>query len=110
MAYFTEGRAIKGHSDYQLEWSGATWYFNSAKHRKLFLDNPGAYAPAFGGYCAYGVAIGSLLKIEGEQWAIVEDRLYLNFDKTWMAKWQKDSESLIMMAQATYADLVNEGD
>jgi hypothetical protein len=36
VAYFTLQNAIKGDSDIQLEWNGATWYFLSKDNRKLF--------------------------------------------------------------------------
>ena len=106
VAYFTRQQAMPGKPEYHHDWQGARWLFVSAEHRDLFAASPEAYAPRFGGYCAYGVAHGDLLKVEGDQWAVVEGRLYLNYDEKWMQRWQNDRETLIMMAEARYAELV----
>ena len=50
VAYFTENRAVKGDSDYQLVWRDAKWYFTSAEHRDMFKADPEAFAPQYGGY------------------------------------------------------------
>jgi len=50
VAYHTEGRAVKGDSQYSYEWNDAKWYFKSADNRDLFAANPEKYAPQYGGY------------------------------------------------------------
>ena len=50
VAYHTEGRAIKGMSEYSHEWNDARWYFASAQNRDLFAADPERYAPQYGGY------------------------------------------------------------
>jgi YHS domain-containing protein len=50
VAYHTEGRAIKGFSEYSHEWNDARWYFASAQNRDLFAADPERYAPQYGGY------------------------------------------------------------
>jgi hypothetical protein len=50
VAYFTEGRAVKGKNEYSHSWNEATWHFKSAGNRDLFADDPERYAPQFGGY------------------------------------------------------------
>ena len=50
VAYFTEGRAVKGKSKFSYNWSDANWYFSSAKNRNLFAADPEHYAPKYGGY------------------------------------------------------------
>ena len=50
VAYFTEGRAMKGTSKFSYNWNDAKWYFASAKNRDLFASNPEQYAPQYGGY------------------------------------------------------------
>ncbi len=81
VAYFTEGKAVKGSPRYSQEWLGATWHFSGAKHRDLFAANPIAYAPQYGGYCAGGLAYGDkTVNIDPEAWRIIEGKLYLNYD------------------------------
>ena len=50
VAYFTEGRAVKGTSKFSYNWNDAKWYFESAKNRDLFAADPEQYAPQYGGY------------------------------------------------------------
>ena len=50
VAYFTEGRAIKGETEFALSWQDARWLFANARHRDLFAANPERYAPQFGGF------------------------------------------------------------
>ena len=50
VAYFTEGKAVKGNEKYAFSWNEAVWYFSSAEHRELFAANPKKYVPHRGGW------------------------------------------------------------
>jgi len=50
VAYFTEGRAVKGNKEFEFEWQDAKWRFASAANRDKFAANPQAYAPQYGGF------------------------------------------------------------
>ena len=79
VAYFTEGKAHKGSPDFTTEWDGATWQFASAADRDLFVKNPTAYAPQFGGLCTEGVAFGEItVNLSPQSFAIVDGKLYMN--------------------------------
>jgi len=79
VAYFTEGTAHKGSPDITTEWQGATWQFASNENRDLFLKDPTAYAPQFGGLCTEGVAFGEItVNLTPQSFAIVDGKLYLN--------------------------------
>src|SRR5215207_3617473 len=56
VAYFVEGGSRKGRSELAVERNGARWLFSSAANRARFEADPERYLPAYGGYCAYGVA------------------------------------------------------
>ncbi|GAL19227.1 hypothetical protein JCM19235_2650 [Vibrio maritimus] len=56
VAYFTEGKPVKGDSDYTYSWNDAEWYFSSQENLSLFTANPEKYAPQYGGYCAWAVS------------------------------------------------------
>ncbi|HEX9906807.1 MAG TPA: YHS domain-containing (seleno)protein [Propylenella sp.] len=78
VAYFTEGRAVKGSEEHAYEWLGASWHFASEEHRRLFEANPISYAPQFGGLCSEGMAYNEMtVNIEPEAWQIVDGKLYL---------------------------------
>ncbi len=93
VAYFTEGQALKGKKDLMHRWNDADWLFATAEHRDLFAANPERYAPQYGGYCAYALAVkDALVKVDPEAWTVVNDKLYLNYStsvrKDWLAKQQ----------------------
>jgi hypothetical protein len=50
VAYFTEGRALKGKPEYEVSYQDARWRFSSAANRDLFKDDPERYIPQYGGY------------------------------------------------------------
>lgn len=50
VAYFTEGKPVKGSEEYSYRWKDAEWRFSSAGHLALFREDPEKYAPQYGGY------------------------------------------------------------
>lgn len=105
VAYFRDGRLVPGISGYRLKWRGAVWQFASAEHRQAFEMDPKAYAPQFGGYCAYTVAEGRPRKAEPDLWTIHAGRLYLNHDATLQKLWRQDMERYIAAAEKNWAQI-----
>ncbi|MGS2718856.1 YHS domain-containing (seleno)protein [Eionea flava] len=106
VAYFTEGKYIAGSEQFSTQWQGATWQFVSQKHLDLFTHSPEQYAPQYGGYCAYGVSRNYLVKIEPENWTIVDGKLYLNYDDGVQRKWEKDIPGFINKADQQFPELL----
>ena len=52
--------------------------FASAENRNLFVEMPEKFLPQYGGYCAFAIALNQIADIEPDQWAIVNNKLYLN--------------------------------
>ncbi len=106
VAYWTQGKPMAGSDKFTTQWMGATWKFASQENLDLFTANPEKYAPQYGGYCAYGVAQGALVKIELDNWAIVDDKLYLNYDDGVQRKWDKDVPGFIETADKLFDKLL----
>lgn len=106
VAYFTEGKPVKGKKEFSTDWKGATWRFSSQENLDLFNADQEKYAPQYGGYCAYGVAQGSLVKIEPDQWAIVDGKLYLNYNKKFNDLWKKDIAGYNAEADKKFSELL----
>lgn len=106
VAYFTQNQAVEGLEAYEFEWMGATWRFANAEHKNLFVNDPEAYAPQYGGYCAYAVASNSTASIEPEQFSIVDGKLYLNYNKSVQQKWLKDQARFIEEADKNWPALL----
>ncbi len=102
MAYFTEGKPVKGSAQHTHQWNGATWRFASATNRDTFAASPEKYAPQYGGYCAYGVADGYTVSTVPEAWSVVEGKLYLNYSRGVQDSWRKDTPGYIRKANANW--------
>jgi YHS domain-containing protein len=107
VAYFTEGKPVKGLSEFQHEWMGAKWYFLSAANRDLFIANPEKYAPRYGGYCAYAVSKGHTADISPSAWKIVDGKLYLN--NGWVAEklWKRNIPENIDKADRNWPKILS---
>ena len=68
VAFFTDSKPVNGSPFITAEHQGATYFFASEEHKKLFTDNPDKYVPQFGGFCAFGVAIDKLLPVDITTW------------------------------------------
>ncbi|MCB2130511.1 MAG: YHS domain protein [Rhodobacteraceae bacterium] len=88
--YLTENRAQPGKPEFALEWHGASWRFASAETLTAFEMNPKAYAPQYGGYCAYAVSKGALATSDPEAFTVWNGRLYLNYSADVRTIWRED--------------------
>jgi hypothetical protein len=105
VAYFEQGRPVKGSDRFTFSWMGASWQFASATHRDLFAADPEKYAPQFGGYCSYAVSEGYTAEIDPQAWKIVDGKLYLNYSKSVQQKWQETMEKRIEDANRNWPRL-----
>jgi hypothetical protein len=105
VAYFVAGSAEMGSPDVTAMHDGATYRFMSTANRDRFLADPAKYLPAYGGYCAYGVANGYKVKVDPDAFTIVDGTLYLNYDKGVMKKWRADIPAYIAKGDANWKSL-----
>ncbi len=106
VAYFTEGKPVRGDESYSAEWKGANWFFSSEQNRDLFAKDPEKYAPQYGGYCAY--AVGNNYTADGDPtaWSIEKGKLYVNYNKDVRELWLKDKSNLIKKGDANWPKLL----
>ncbi len=102
VAYFTDGKPMKGSGYHVVAFEGVTYAFASKEHKEMFEAKPEKYMPAYGGYCAYGVAVGKKFVIDPEVWKIVDEKLYLNLDRDIQKKWFKDVPGYIKKADTNW--------
>lgn len=50
VAYFTDGKAVKGKKQFEYRWKDARWHFANDRHLEMFKADPEKYAPRYGGY------------------------------------------------------------
>jgi len=102
VAYFTDHQPVKGSDAYTSQWQGATWKFASAAHRDLFVSDPAHYAPQYGGYCAYAVSHGAIAHGDPNQWAVVDERLFVNNNPLAKKLWEADRARNVQIGDANW--------
>ena len=76
VSYFQGAQPVDGRRDLKAEHDGATYRFASEENRRLFLADPGKYAPMYGGHCSNGMAY-AIGGSHGETHRIIDGKLYL---------------------------------
>lgn len=106
VAYFTDGKPVKGSDQFKAEYGDVTWLFASAAHRDRFVANPAEFAPQYGGFCSWGVAQGKLFDVDPVNgWKIVDGKLYMNFNADIQKTWEKDIKGFIAKAEGNWPKL-----
>ena len=98
VAYHTEMKPVKGNSLYTFEYNDATWHFASSRNLELFREDPGRYAPQYGGYCAYAMSRGFVVSTDPLAWTIDDEKLYLNYSLNVRRTWLKDVPGYVAKA------------
>ncbi len=98
VAYFKESEAVKGKPKHSLEHDGVVYNFSSAENMSDFQAEPEKYAPAYGGYCAYGVRLGMKFDIDPAVFEIVDGTLYLQLDPGTQSVWREERDKNIEIA------------
>ncbi len=75
VSYFQEDRAEKGSKHFKSQFEGVAYYFTSQAQKVAFQKDPNKYVPAYGGWCAFGIAVGGLFRADPENYKIVNGQL-----------------------------------
>jgi YHS domain-containing protein len=105
VAYFVAAEPQKGQSQYSYVYKGSKFYFANEANRRAFMQTPEKYAPQFGGYCAYGASQGYKVSTQPDAFAIVKDKLYLNYNKKVQGIWQQDVPGNIERAEKNWPEV-----
>lgn len=90
VSYFSPDGPRQGSTDHALMWKGAIWLFANDSNRERFEMDPWAYAPRYGGYCAYAVSRGYTTSTDPMAWRIHNNQLFLTHDREVFALWERD--------------------
>jgi YHS domain-containing protein len=102
VAYFIDAAPLEGKAEFQVEWKGAPWRFASAENLALFEADPEAYAPQYGGWCAFAMAQGAFATTVPEAWSINDGKLHLNFSTGVRQDWLNHIDELLPRAEANW--------
>lgn len=107
VAYFTDGRPVRGSQQFSTTYQGYEYRFASAAHRDAFRANPTRYLPQYGGYCAWAVSQGYTASADPTNWRIVDGRLYLNYNDEIQRRWEQDIPARIREANANWPSVLS---
>ena len=68
-----------------------------------FKADPAAFAPQYGGHCSWAMSRGYLAPGDPLAYAVVDGKLYLNFNQEVKAKWDQDRAGFIAAAEKNWA-------
>jgi YHS domain-containing protein len=110
VAYFKQGKAIKGKKENAYTYKGATYRFATLEAKKIFEATPEAYQPQYGGWCAYAMgAVGEKVEVDPETFKIIDGKLYLFYNAYFnntLTTWNKDEKNLLLKASANWSKFV----
>jgi YHS domain-containing protein len=110
VAYFKQGKSVKGKKENTFVYKGVTYRFATEASKKLFEATPEIYEPQFGGWCAYAMgALGEKVEIDPETFKIIDGKLYLFYNAYFnntLTSWNKDEKNLLPKANTNWNKLV----
>lgn len=112
VAYFTQGRAVRGHERFTSEYRSIQYRFASAAHRELFAADPERYLPTYGGWCASAMGDkGTKVEIDPTNFKVKDGRTHLFYKSLFadaLKDWNKHETEWEPAADANWKNLTKE--
>ncbi|MBV8275665.1 MAG: hypothetical protein JO170_10475, partial [Verrucomicrobia bacterium] len=110
VAYFKQGKAVKGSPFITSTYKGATYLFASREDKAEFEKSPANFEPQYGGYCAYSMSKGERHDIDPNAFHIYKGKLYVcgsheqmrEFSTNIDANISKADQNFLKIGPATY--------
>ena len=109
VAYFTDGKPVRGKHTLPATYEGRTYYFASDAHRGAFTTSPQKYEPQYGGFCSNGAPYAVKLGSDPTQFEIRDGRLFIFGDILGHELWLLDERENIQHADALWPGIRDEG-
>ncbi len=106
VAYFDNAGPVAGSPEFATIWNGAEWRFSTADNLQAFVAMPEAFAPQFGGYCAFAVSRNYTASTVPEAWTIHNGQLFLNFSRGIRRRWERDITRNIAKGRANWPSVL----
>ena len=106
VAYFKSGKPVEGKETFPFVYKNAKWLFSSAENLELFQADPEAYAPQYGGHCAYAASLGEFSDADPVAWRVIGGKLYLNYDNRVQRQWENDLEANIVKGDENWPKML----
>lgn len=100
---YRDGEPARGTSEFTSFHQGVKYTFSSAANLWKFAETPEAYAPAYGGWCAWAMLDGDKVEVDPLSYKIVDGELllfYNGFFGNTLKKWNKVGDDQGQAAKA----------
>lgn len=106
VAYFKQNKAVKGSNTIITSYQGVIYKFSTTMNKDIFIKNPLAYEPEFGGWCAFAMGdSGEKVDVNPETFKIINGKLYLFYNAFFnntLKSWNKDQTNLKTKAESNW--------
>ena len=106
VAYFKQGKAVKGKKELGFVFEGVIYYFSTLENKGIFIKSPMLYEPQYGGWCAFAMGdSGEKVEIDPATFKIIEGKLYLFYNAYFnntLKSWNKDQVNLKVKADSNW--------
>ena len=102
VSYRSESGPVKGSDAFTVEYDNTEWRFSSEENRDEFLRDPVKYVPEFGGYCPTTLAGGEWKVGSSKHFDIVDDKLYLSYNKERSEVFGENAPGYILGAKVNF--------
>jgi YHS domain-containing protein len=106
VAFFTDGRPVKGDPQFESQYNGGRYFFASAVNKATFDRDPAKYEPQFGGFCAYAASRGYTAPIKVEAFQVLNDRLLMQYNFKARDKFNEDPQRNLKRADQNWLSIV----
>lgn len=110
VAYFKQGKAVKGKKEFTIVYEGVSYNFASALNKEYFSKNPSKYEPQFGGWCAFAMGdSGEKVEINPETFKVADGKLYLFYNAYFnntLKSWNRNETALKLKADANWKKII----
>lgn len=109
VAYFTDGKPIRGQHTIAASHEGRAYYFASAEHRASFAVAPARFEPQYGGFCSNGAPYAVKLGSDPTQFEVRDGRLFIFGDILGREMWLLDPAGNVAHADALWPGIADKG-
>jgi YHS domain-containing protein len=103
VAYFKQGKPVKGNPAFESTYQGVTYLFASPADKADFDRDPAKYVPRYGGFCSFGITMGVLADLDGgDAFAVYKGKLYLCGNQGALKEFKTNIDSNIEQADTNW--------
>ncbi|MFV8352408.1 YHS domain-containing (seleno)protein [Flavobacterium sp. XS2P14] len=110
VAYFKQGKALKGRKEIIATYEGVVYYFSMPGNKEYFLKDPSKFEPQYGGWCAFAMGDSNeKVSVNPETYKIINGKLYLFYNAFFnntLKIWNKNESGLMMKADSNWNKIV----